>query len=439
MKAGSVKGISITPDGQAKIKFSVDGAYAPLPARHAGGGSPGVAVRLRQPLHRAAAAAAGRARASRRSRTAARLTEAHTVATVDIDQLFNTLDPSTRKALQDFFKGSAAQYRDVTKQANAGLHYLNPALATSSRVFNELNRDTPVLEHFLGDSAAPRHRRGPEARRPRGPRPEPEHHHARDRQPEGRAGRLDRPAAGLHAQRQHHVREPARGAERRRPAGERLEAGGEEAQAVPRPGAAARARRASDGRGPQHGDPRRRLRTTTWSSSPRRSRRSRTSRWTPRSATARAARARSRSRTTALKGSAPIIAFRPSLHAGPLRLVRRLLDHGRLRRARPDLAHADRVQQHLGRHERAERRSAWAASCRPTGAASDRQRRQPVPGRPPAEALPGRSSRTQQFSRCPGGGDVVAPDKSNLLSSGEQQALGCTERTAERATTRPAV
>jgi phospholipid/cholesterol/gamma-HCH transport system substrate-binding protein len=80
------------------------------------------------------------------------LPDSHTVATVDIDQLFNTLDPSTRKALQDFLKGSAAQYRGVTKQGNLALHYLNPALATSSRLFNELNRDTPVLQHFLKDS-----------------------------------------------------------------------------------------------------------------------------------------------------------------------------------------------------------------------------------------------------------------------------------------------
>ena len=30
---------------------------------------------------------------------------------------------------------------------------LNPALSTSSRLFNELNYDTPVLQHFLSDSA----------------------------------------------------------------------------------------------------------------------------------------------------------------------------------------------------------------------------------------------------------------------------------------------
>src|SRR6185437_13845394 len=77
----------------------------------------------------------------------------NTTTAVDLDELFNTLDPKTRKALQGFFKGSAEQFQGVTQQANVGLHYLNPALATSSRVFNELNRDTPVLEHFIGDSA----------------------------------------------------------------------------------------------------------------------------------------------------------------------------------------------------------------------------------------------------------------------------------------------
>ena len=32
VKAGSVKGISITPDGQARITMGIDGGYKPLPA-----------------------------------------------------------------------------------------------------------------------------------------------------------------------------------------------------------------------------------------------------------------------------------------------------------------------------------------------------------------------------------------------------------------------
>src|SRR5262249_53986423 len=50
----------------------------------------------------------------------------------------------------------------------------------------------------------------------------------------------------------------------------------------------------------------------------------------------------------------------------------------------------------------------------------------PVPAEIQQELLTA-LTRTQQFRRCPGSGDVVAPDKSNLLSSDEQNALGCTE------------
>ena len=76
-----------------------------------------------------------------------------TKTAVDLDQLFNTLDPKTRKAVQDFLKGNARQWRGEGEQANRGLAYLNPALSTSSRLFNELTRDQPVLERFLVDSS----------------------------------------------------------------------------------------------------------------------------------------------------------------------------------------------------------------------------------------------------------------------------------------------
>src|SRR5947209_9655234 len=77
----------------------------------------------------------------------------HTKTAVDLDQLFNTFDPTTRKALQEFFTNSAAQFRGKEAQAQLAYHYLNPALSTSRRLFSELNRDQPLLAHFLVDSA----------------------------------------------------------------------------------------------------------------------------------------------------------------------------------------------------------------------------------------------------------------------------------------------
>jgi phospholipid/cholesterol/gamma-HCH transport system substrate-binding protein len=150
VKAGSVTGISITPNGQARITMKIDGGYKPLPRGTRAvirmASQTGIAnryIELDMP--------GGAKHAT--IPNGGQIASDQTTTAVDLDQLFNTLDPSTRKALQGFFKGSAEQFKGVTKEANVGLHYLNPALATSSRLFNELNRDTPVLEHFIGDSA----------------------------------------------------------------------------------------------------------------------------------------------------------------------------------------------------------------------------------------------------------------------------------------------
>ena len=61
----------------------------------------------------------------------------------------HALDPQTRKDLQKVFEGSNKQYAGKGEQMNAGLLYLNPSLAASSRLFNELNYDTPLLERFI--------------------------------------------------------------------------------------------------------------------------------------------------------------------------------------------------------------------------------------------------------------------------------------------------
>jgi phospholipid/cholesterol/gamma-HCH transport system substrate-binding protein len=75
--------------------------------------------------------------------------ESHTTAAIDLDQLFDTLDPPTRKALADVIKGSAAQYAGTQNQYGEGLLYLNPSLEASSRFFRELNYDNGLLERFV--------------------------------------------------------------------------------------------------------------------------------------------------------------------------------------------------------------------------------------------------------------------------------------------------
>src|SRR5918992_1315848 len=72
---------------------------------------------------------------------------------VEIDQIFALFDERTRKGLQDFFTGSAEMLEGRGKELRRGVHYLNPAFSTGSRLFQELTRDEALLERFLVDSA----------------------------------------------------------------------------------------------------------------------------------------------------------------------------------------------------------------------------------------------------------------------------------------------
>ena len=77
-----------------------------------------------------------------------------TATAVELDQIFNLFDERTRTGLQDFFKGSAAMLHGRGKELRRGVHYLNPALSTGSRLFQELTRDDALLERFLVDSGS---------------------------------------------------------------------------------------------------------------------------------------------------------------------------------------------------------------------------------------------------------------------------------------------
>jgi len=76
-----------------------------------------------------------------------------TTSNVDIDEIFAIFDKRTRRSLKGVFRGSARQYGGAGRQANAGLVYLDPALVSASRLFGELNRDTPKLRRFIEETS----------------------------------------------------------------------------------------------------------------------------------------------------------------------------------------------------------------------------------------------------------------------------------------------
>jgi phospholipid/cholesterol/gamma-HCH transport system substrate-binding protein len=77
-----------------------------------------------------------------------------TTSIVDLDQVFDTLDARTRGGLRRLVQGSGTQYAGKARQASRSLHYLNPALSTSSRIVRELVRDRVVFQRFVTDTSS---------------------------------------------------------------------------------------------------------------------------------------------------------------------------------------------------------------------------------------------------------------------------------------------
>jgi len=154
VRAGSVKDIQVTKDGQAIVTMSIDEDYAPL--------KQGTRATIRQ------ASLSGIANryvdlqlpATPRDITKVRtiaegdtISAVNTTTAVELDQLFDVFDPPTREAVKQLFVNQHRFYEGKTDQQREVFRYLNPALSTSSRLFNEVNRDTPLLERFIVDSS----------------------------------------------------------------------------------------------------------------------------------------------------------------------------------------------------------------------------------------------------------------------------------------------
>ncbi|MGI8579055.1 MAG: MlaD family protein [Solirubrobacteraceae bacterium] len=146
---GQVKDIALTTDGQAEITLQIDKAHSPLKqgtqltVRQAS--LSGVANRyvdLRFPPGNPPPMERG-----------AVIPTSSTTTAVDLDQIFNIFGPKQRQALKNVIQGSAKQYQGMGPAAQRGFAYLNPALASTSVLFRELNRDTPTFTRFITKTA----------------------------------------------------------------------------------------------------------------------------------------------------------------------------------------------------------------------------------------------------------------------------------------------
>jgi phospholipid/cholesterol/gamma-HCH transport system substrate-binding protein len=153
VKAGTVKDISLGPQNTALVEMEIEGDYAPLPEgtvatirNQSLSSIAGHYVQLTYPQ--------GDQSKGRTIPDGGNLPISSTVSGVDIDQLFNTLDPQTIRHFKDVVTGFARAYDGIGPQANRGFHYFNPFLSTSRQVFNELTLDEDRFRHLIVDSAS---------------------------------------------------------------------------------------------------------------------------------------------------------------------------------------------------------------------------------------------------------------------------------------------
>lgn len=79
----------------------------------------------------------------------------HTRGVVDLDAMLNAFDPEMRRDVQHFVRDAAAALTpEAAKDANAGLAYLNPAMAQLTDVGRELTRDEPALRTLVARTSS---------------------------------------------------------------------------------------------------------------------------------------------------------------------------------------------------------------------------------------------------------------------------------------------
>ena len=148
-QVGTINSISLTPTGAADVTLSLNSGVGPMHegtvARIVEDSLSGIAskyVELEPAPSQAPVIADGGV-----------IGEQHTHSEVNIDQLFNTFDPATRRGLSQFIRGEAASLKNSGHLANRALEYLAPGLQSTSQVTGELTRDEPSFDQLVVQGA----------------------------------------------------------------------------------------------------------------------------------------------------------------------------------------------------------------------------------------------------------------------------------------------
>ena len=149
-RVGKITDIRLTNDNQAVVTVEIDKPYSPL---HEGSTATIRATSLSGVANRYIALNPG-PKGAPEIPAGATLPVENTTTIVDLDQLFNTLDPKTTAGLTKLIRGFGTWYAGRGRDANRSAPYLAPALRATTGLVEDLNADQPALQSMLRSTSS---------------------------------------------------------------------------------------------------------------------------------------------------------------------------------------------------------------------------------------------------------------------------------------------
>jgi len=146
---GSVTNIALTHDYKARVTIHVNSSLTPL---HVGTVAQVRVPSLATVANRYIALSPGPNSAPALP-AGATLPASATKEVTDLDQLFNTLNPKTRRGLQQVIQGFAEQIAGASRAYGISAEYTPAALAATTHFLSELTREQPVFTNFIVETA----------------------------------------------------------------------------------------------------------------------------------------------------------------------------------------------------------------------------------------------------------------------------------------------
>jgi phospholipid/cholesterol/gamma-HCH transport system substrate-binding protein len=148
-RIGSIRKITLTNDNRALVRVEIQEPYAPLRE----GTTATIRLTSLSGIANRYIALTPAPSSAKKIDDGATLASGSTTDVVDLDQLFNALNPKARKNLQGVIQGFATQYDGRGKEAGRTAEYFNPFLSTSRQLVNQLTQDEGTLTDFIVNSS----------------------------------------------------------------------------------------------------------------------------------------------------------------------------------------------------------------------------------------------------------------------------------------------